>query len=493
MRVRTLVAAALALLTLQAWSSDGYFFPDEWFQVVELASYKLGLTPASDLAWEFQARMRPFLQPAACAGVIAGLRAMGVEDPRVALFAIRLSGALLGAAAILLLWRALAPRLPDQRRRTWLLAAMLFTWYLPYFLVRTSSENVSGSLLAIGVAAWLLLDRRPLVGALASGLALGLAFDVRFQVAFAALGIGAWLLLVRRAGVSVAATFAAGFLAAVAFGLAVDRWGYGEWVLTPWNYLRANVIEGRADDFGRKPATFYVTALAGAHPPLSALLLVSVALFWWWRRQDLLTWATLPFFLGHTLVGHKELRFLVPLGVLAAAMPPLLLLDPGGRLAKARERSPRLARAALSTLVALDLAFVVLLLVVPVRHDLAVQHRLREVVAGRPGEPILLLAPDPFVDKNLPITFLRPQGWAPVRVGSWAEADARLREAGGAAAVVALLGDLPPADVRARWGLALAASPLPEWAARPLARPIRKTHMRAVWIPRAAVGPRLSR
>jgi hypothetical protein len=93
-------------------------------------------------------------------------------------------------------------------------------------------------------------------------------------------------------------------------------------------------------------------------------------------------------------------------------------------------------------------------------------------------------APDPFVDKGLPLTFLRPAGWAPVRVASWSEADARLREAGGDAVVVALLGDLPPPDVRARWGLALEAAPLPEWAARPLARPIRKTYMRALWAPR---------
>ena len=63
-RVRLLVLTAVALLAAQAWRSDGYYFPDEWFQVVELASYKLGRTPASDLPWEFREGMRPFLQPA---------------------------------------------------------------------------------------------------------------------------------------------------------------------------------------------------------------------------------------------------------------------------------------------------------------------------------------------------------------------------------------------------------------------------------------------
>jgi phosphatidylinositol glycan class B len=52
------------VLFAQAWLSQGYFHPDEYFQTVEFASYKLGVTAQAELPWEFAERMRPFLQPA---------------------------------------------------------------------------------------------------------------------------------------------------------------------------------------------------------------------------------------------------------------------------------------------------------------------------------------------------------------------------------------------------------------------------------------------
>ena len=236
---RKMALAGLCLLCLQVWQSDGYYHPDEYFQTAEFASYKLGSTPVTDLAWEFPARMRPFLQPAVYYGVIRALQAVGAFSPRAALTCFHAISALLGWGALLLLWRALAPRLPDERSRTWLLAACLFTWYLPFLTVRTSSESFSGSFLAIGLAAYLLLEHRPALGAALAGLALGFSFDARYQVAFAVLGFGAWMAWTRwtrRASLlAPVGALALGFLLAAGLGLVFDRWGYGAWTFTPWN------------------------------------------------------------------------------------------------------------------------------------------------------------------------------------------------------------------------------------------------------------------
>jgi phosphatidylinositol glycan class B len=260
---RGLALGALLLFLAQAWRSDGYYNPDEYWQVVEFASYKLGRTPASELAWEFQARARPYLQPAVYAAVAQGLARAGFPEPHVALLGYRVLGALLAWVALCVLALGLGARLTEEGQRRWLLAGCLLTWYVPFLSVRMSSESVSGSLLALGLGTWLVLPGRPLLAAVGSGLWMGLSFGVRYQTALAVVGFLAWLVLGRRARVPVLVAFTASVLGAVAFGLVVDRWGYGDWNLVPWNYLRINLLEGFAATFGREPITFYVTSLLG--------------------------------------------------------------------------------------------------------------------------------------------------------------------------------------------------------------------------------------
>jgi phosphatidylinositol glycan class B len=236
---RGLALGALLLFLAQAWRSDRYYNPDEYWQVVEFASYKLGRTPASELAWEFQARARPYLQPAVYAAVAQGLARAGFPEPHVALLGYRVLGALLAWVALCVLALGLGARLTEEGQRRWLLAGCLLTWYVPFLSVRMSSESVSGSLLALGLGTWLVLPGRPMLAAVGSGLWMGLSFGVRYQTGLAVVGFLAWLVLGRRARVPVLLAFAAGVLCAVALGLVVDRWGYGDWNLVPWNYLRS--------------------------------------------------------------------------------------------------------------------------------------------------------------------------------------------------------------------------------------------------------------
>jgi phosphatidylinositol glycan class B len=481
---RHIAAAGILLLALQAFRSDGYYFPDEYFQTVEFASLKLGVTPPAAMPWEHAERMRPFVQPALYYAVARGLRAVGASRPSQTLLALRLLSAALTAAAILALGKALGARLPEPRRSA-LLGALFLSWFVPFFFVRTSSEAVSGALLALALAAWLGLERSPGRAALLAGLALGAAFEVRFQTAFAAAGLGAWLALQRRAGARALAALVGGFAIVVLAGALVDRWGYGAWTFTPWNYVRVNLVEGKAAAlFGTEPPWFYLRALAEAHAPLSTLLLLTMLLFWWRAPRHPLTWMTLPFLVAHSAVAHKELRFLVPAGLLAAAMAALLALDPAIPLGRVRES--RWTRGALRTVVALDLVLLVVLWLVPIRHELSVQHSLRELALADPGARVLVIGPDPFVDKSLTLGFLRPAGWAPEPAASWADADART--AGAARAyVVSPLGQLPPDDLRARRAVRVVAAAAPEWAARALRGPIRRTLMRGVW----ELGPEL--
>ena len=57
LRRSLVLLGAVTLVT--AWFSELYYHPDEHFQILELMSWKLGITPVSELMWEFPARIRP--------------------------------------------------------------------------------------------------------------------------------------------------------------------------------------------------------------------------------------------------------------------------------------------------------------------------------------------------------------------------------------------------------------------------------------------------
>ncbi|MDR3355642.1 MAG: hypothetical protein LBO04_00430 [Spirochaetaceae bacterium] len=57
------------------------YHPYEYFQAIEFANYKLGSTDKSELAWEFNARMRPWLQPSIYYVLIKTFKFLGVNDP----------------------------------------------------------------------------------------------------------------------------------------------------------------------------------------------------------------------------------------------------------------------------------------------------------------------------------------------------------------------------------------------------------------------------
>jgi phosphatidylinositol glycan class B len=322
-----LLAAGL-VLALLVTRTHGVYQVDEYFQVVEAASYLLGRTPFADLTWEFPARIRPFLQPALYAGLARAAGAVGVTDPFALLHVFRIATALAGWGALVVAYRAFAPGLRDARWRGLLAATLGLSYFVPFLAGRTSSETLSGALLLLALS----LRHRPGGGAgrvFMAGLFLGLAFDVRYQVGLAAAGVVAHAVLWPGAGRSrwaVAPWLLAGALLAAGVGLLVDAWAYGAPVFTPWNYLRVNLLEGKASSFGTLPAIAYPVLLLAAFPPFGAFAVAGLALLWLRRPRHLLTWATIPFFLGHSLIAHKEIRFLFPL-LLPALIGLVLLWD----------------------------------------------------------------------------------------------------------------------------------------------------------------------
>lgn len=174
---------ALALNLVAAFQSWGFHHFDEQFQILEFASYKLGNSPVTDLPWEFDARIRPWFQPA---GVV--LLARVFKDPFDLALVLRLISAVLGWLSTVFIASCCSWWFKSEQFRRWAVLGSCFLWFFPYLHARPSSEGWATSLFFLGFIPVLFRIqthlgqadparlRLPAVEALVCGALLGLAF-----------------------------------------------------------------------------------------------------------------------------------------------------------------------------------------------------------------------------------------------------------------------------------------------------------------------------
>jgi len=317
---RNLLFVGAVLCVIAAWFTIGYHHPDEHFQILEFANYKLGRIPASDLPWEFPAKIRPGLQPFLAYGTILSADTVGISNPFIQVFLMRL---LCAFAALFVYWKWSKWLMRDLKNATslyWMRFGLLFFWLMPYLNVRFTSENTSAICFFGGLLLLVQSIEYPKQGfrwkLVLAGLLLGLSFFFRYQIAFAGIGLGAWLLFQNRLKVSVWIALISGVLIAVCLGLATDFWLYDAMVFAPYNYYFSNIVEGKAAGFGVEPIWWYLTETPMTLvPPLSLALIALFGIGIWQKPRHPLTWCVVPFILAHSLVAHKEVRFLFPLAM----------------------------------------------------------------------------------------------------------------------------------------------------------------------------------
>lgn len=328
-----LLIAGLAARVIVAALFPSVHHPDETFQYWE-QGYRLafgqGMVP-----WEYRVGIRSYLVPGALAGVMQAVHWFGggMEAWRLAIQAL-LSLLSMAIVATAYAW---------ARRAAGIGAAMLVgvitaSWFeLIYFSARPLTEVIAAT--PLFVAAYLLcLDhRRGRAASLMGGALLGLALVVRFQlapavaiIALACLVDGGW----RRA---LPAGLAA--LLVVAAGGLLDWITLGMPFQSIWLNFVVNAVQDKASQFGTQPffwyLLFFMNSWAGFFVPLLLMILAGV------RRAPLLLTVALGIVVAHSLIGHKEYRFVYP------ALPFLLTLAGiGGAVVYAKVAAALFPRAA---------------------------------------------------------------------------------------------------------------------------------------------------
>ncbi|MEK6626726.1 MAG: hypothetical protein AABY86_17290 [Bdellovibrionota bacterium] len=144
-----------------------------------------------------------------------------------------------------------------------------------------------------------------------------MSFLCRFQMGIPILAGNLWKLIRERKWKEsiLHSTF---LIIVILLGVVVDRWGYGEWTFTPFAYLKYNIFESRASEFGTSPFWFYFYApIVKGGPPLALLLGLGSVLYWKQNIKGFWSIVSLSFLLIHLVIPHKELRFLTFLYILA--------------------------------------------------------------------------------------------------------------------------------------------------------------------------------
>lgn len=397
----------LLVYSIAAWASAGYFHPDEHFQILEFAHYLLGQTQVSELPWEFHERIRPGLQPVLAAAFMVFFRKIGLIDPFWLAFLLRwITG--MAHLAIFYLWIKQLTREAGHTDKIMrhMVLGVCFLWFMPFLHVRFSSEAWSG--LCLLASMWFLCrhEQHRTIHFFLAGFFIGLSFEFRYQIAFAGIGMAAWIIIQKKNAWPNALRLLAGAMPAIMAGALADRLVYGVWAFPPWNYFYANIVEGKASWFGVSPWWYYVPAfMIKAIPPLGIFLTIWLGAGVVFRRKHLFVWVFIPFFLGHSLIGHKELRFLFPMTFI------VLVLAVWGRNAwrpRVRNFWRQIFQAAWKVALAINVVMLAYVLSQPAEAMMPCYRYLYH--HARSGRQVYALGKNPYEMVGLPVRYYEPPG-----------------------------------------------------------------------------------
>jgi hypothetical protein len=299
-----IVVVALVVRLATMVSLPHIHFPDEIFQVLEPAhglAFGYRIVP-----YEFQldVGMRSWIVPGLLA-IPMWLAGQVTDDPNVITLAANT------VLVVLSLLVVVAAFIAGRRLSTTHAVAagiVAATWFeLIFHAGRTLTEVMATVplVLALVLAGKRDLRRWDLVGV---GVLLGICLVLRYHLVTGVAVIGLWVGW--RHGWRVLIPLAVGAAVPLALSGLVDWWTWGMPFASTINHFRINVFGGLAASYGESPIHGYLLAMLGqwqmATPLIALLALVGA------RRLPLWLLTAAAIVITHSLVGHKEPRYIFP-------------------------------------------------------------------------------------------------------------------------------------------------------------------------------------
>jgi hypothetical protein len=305
---------ALLLRLISATFSKGYEMHDDHYLIIEAPqSWADGKDYNNWLPWNQETP-----EPTGHSFFYIGfhflffytLKWIGISDPQLKMFLIRLLHALFSLLIVILGYR-LTEKLSDRKTARFAGLLLAVYWFMPFFSVRNLVEIVCIPFLLAGL--WMIINsktrKNPFMWILLAGFIAGMAFSVRYQTSVFLAGIGLALLLLKE--IKQAIAFGLGVVVSIILIQGVPDfliWGYpfAEFIA----YSKYNVAHKY--EFITGGWYIYLAVLAGMLiPPFSFLLFFGFLRNW--KKHLLVFLPTMIFIFFHSLYPNKQERFIFPI------------------------------------------------------------------------------------------------------------------------------------------------------------------------------------
>ncbi len=305
------IAAIIYLIT--SIFSVGHNHPDEYYQILQFAAYKIGFGLKEHLTWEYFHQMRSAFLPEIVIIIYKFFSLFNLANPFFITFITRLLAGIFSLFSILVFINTFIHTIKDNRYQKWFILLSLFTWLTVYNNIRFSPENLSAKFFLLGISfCYTNLSTRLTSKNILAGIMLGLAFTCRFQTGFLIFGLMLWLTFINKSSFKILLILGITILITILISnCLIDYHFYETFTITPWNYFTQNILLGQASNFGNDPWYFYLYTIGFL--PFGPMYIGSLVILVIYRPKNIFIWTIIPFIFSHELVGHKEFRFLVPL------------------------------------------------------------------------------------------------------------------------------------------------------------------------------------
>ena len=369
---------AVALHLFAAWFSVGHYHDDEYAQILNFATSRIGMDMQSELMWEFEAGVRSGFQPFIAFLLYKITAFAGINSPFILAFIYRLISAVISIIATLVFIQVIAKDLTSKNAFKWTVFFLLFSWILLFINVRFSSEAWAASFFLLGLGLYLYPAPAKAQRYLAVGFFLGLAFLARYQTGFMLLGLGLWMIFIHHINFKNLFYILIAGLFTLLLGAGFDWWLYGNPTVSSWQYFKWH-YDGLTSPSGGistsvyEPWWFYIQYSAlQLIPPLTLLLPIAVVAFWIMFPAHPITWLTIPFVLFHQFFGHKEMRYLFPVLPFAPIMFAMVCIKINEKYKLMRLKVVRVSWQLILTFsVVANVLLVVLVLSLPASKEVA--------------------------------------------------------------------------------------------------------------------------
>lgn len=303
---------ALLLFSITAYNSTGYNHEDEHYQIIEIAQYLNGDRAIDGLVWEYKEGIRSLVLSSLTASFLNLFSFLGISSPYSKAFILRLMVMFLGLFSIRYFAKVGASFFKHSNERKLLFSLSYFLWFIPFLSVRYSSESISGLLFLLALAIYFddSKRRKPFV---MIGVLFGLSFLVRFQILFAIVPFVLWSLFSGHQNFNYWLRTLLYFVMILLLGVIIDSVLYNELTVSFYRYL-LNVLSSKGEGFGVSPWNFYYDKMIFSGSwPLGQFFILAVLLLIIFRPLNPFLIVVLVFVIVHSIVPHKELRFVFPI------------------------------------------------------------------------------------------------------------------------------------------------------------------------------------